>query len=80
MTSRSKVIRGAAKVAQWRASGADKDALKSARRDADFQRIESLIRKYVSDAEFRKISRRGCVHVVDFPEKTNRALRGEGAA
>ncbi|WP_212525866.1 hypothetical protein [Actibacterium sp. MT2.3-13A] len=73
-----KTLIGAAKVAQWRASGADYHAIKSARLDRRVDQIEPIIRRYVSDDELRNIRKRGCVHSVDFPEKRDPALRTGG--
>lgn len=75
-----KTLIGAAKVAQWRATGVDYHAIKNARLDRRVDQIESLIRKYVSDDDMRKIRKRGCVHSVDFPEKRDPALRAGGGS
>lgn len=78
MMFNSKVMRGAAMVAQWRATGADFIAIKSARKERRVEEIAPIVRRYVSDEELRKIRKRGCVHSVDFPEKRDRTLRAGG--
>ena len=69
------VIVNAAKLAQWRAEGADFLSIKEARKAKRAEYIMPLIRKYVSPDDFSKIRKRGCLHSVDFPEKRDRSLR-----
>lgn len=70
-----KVMRDAAKLAQWRAPEPDKGAIKAARLNRRVESVASIIRRYVSEADMRKLRKRGCLHSVDFPEKRNRSLR-----
>lgn len=70
-----KLMRDAAKLAQWRAPEPDKGAIKAARMNKRVESVTELVRKYVSDADMRKLRKRGCLHTVDFPEKRDRSLR-----
>lgn len=70
-----KAMRDAAKLAQWRAPEPDKGAIKAARMNKRIEDVVSLIRRYVSEADMRKLRKRGCLHSVDFPEKRDRTLR-----
>ena len=72
-----KMMRSAALLAQWRAPEPEKSAIKAARMDKALARVDHLVRRYVTDEDFRKLRKRGCLHSVDFPEKRNRALRAE---
>jgi hypothetical protein len=74
----TKTIRMAALVAQWRAPEAERIEIKAARLARRAESIEALIRRYVTTDELAAIQRRGCVHSVDFPEKRDRSLRGDG--
>ena len=69
-------LRDAAKLAQFRASGRDKAAIKAARSERRADTITDLIERYVSAADMRKLKKRGCLHSVDFPEKRDQSLRG----
>lgn len=71
----SKVLAAASKLAQWRATPGDKAILKEARKGRQIERVEGMIRRYVTAEEFQKIRKRGCLHSVDFPEKRDRNLR-----
>jgi hypothetical protein len=70
-----KVMRDAAKLAQWRAPEPDKAAIKEARKAKRIESVAGLVRKYVSEEDMRKLRKRGCLHSVDFPEKRDRAAR-----
>ena len=79
MMARSKVMRSAALLAQWRAPEPYKAVIKSARKGKRVESITALIMRFVTHEDLRKIKRRGCLHAVDFPEKRDLALRtGEG--
>ncbi|WP_300379599.1 hypothetical protein [Henriciella sp.] len=69
---RIKTLRNAAKLAQMRAHGDDRATIKRARQDRCVESVMGLIRKYVSEDDFHKITKRGCLHVADFPEKQRR--------
>ena len=75
-----KIMRDAAKLAQWRAPEPDKSTIKAARMNKRIAAVADLVRTYVSEADMRKLRQRGCLHSVDFPEKRDRTLRnGEGS-
>ena len=73
-----RTLRMAALVAQWRAPAAESVEIKAARLTRTVDRIEPLIRRYVSADELALINKRGCIHSVDFPEKRDRDLRNNG--
>jgi len=75
-----KVMRDAAKLAQWRAPEPEKGRIKAARLARRVEEVADVIRRYVSEADMRKLRKRGCLHSVDFPEKRGRALRTGGRA
>lgn len=70
-----KILRDAAKLAQWRAPEPDKAAIKAARLSKRIETVAHLVRRYVSEDDMRKLRKRGCLHSVDFPEKRNKVLR-----
>lgn len=78
MTPSPKVMSAAAKLAQWRAESGDLDQIKAARLGRRCESVWPLIRRYVTDDDLQKLRKRGCLHVADFPEKSNLSLRIRG--
>jgi hypothetical protein len=75
---RIQVMAGAAKLAQWRSDGEDWRQIKAARKAARIEAAWPIIRRYVTEAEMQAIRKRGCLHVADFPEKSDPKFRVRG--